>query len=163
MVLHIVGLFIFENLFDEPVKVFVVVLYQAFNVFMLTDHRFNGLSEFFIFKHQRQNTQANNFRRLNHLFVHWVHRHKETNKEEFGVKAILNERLKLRLYKCLGWPEAAWCQLIVNIVKIFLLQKLQECLCPNYVLCKTVVIRVLFHQEFSKCLPCVIEQVDLVE
>ena len=130
---------------------------------MLAYHGLDGLSELFIFKHQRQHTEAYYLRALNDLLVHRVQGHEETDQKELGVKAVLDEGIQLCLYQGLWRPQAAGSELIVHIVEVLLLQKLQKGLGADYVLCEAIVVRVLFHQELGQSLPGIVKQVDLVE
>ena len=161
--LHIVCFFILKNLFDEAVEILVVVLNQTFQVFMVTYHRFNGLSKLFILKHQRQHTQAYYLGGFNHLLVHGVKWHEETYQEEFRVEAIRYERGQFSFYESFRGPQATRSQLVIDVVEILLLQKLQKSLSSNDVFRQTIVVRVFFHQQLWKGLTSVVEQVDLVE
>jgi len=51
MIFHIVLLLIFKYLFNKPVEVLIVILYQALYIWVLGNHRLYILPKFLIFKH----------------------------------------------------------------------------------------------------------------
>lgn len=76
--LHVVGLFVFENTFYELVELTVFKVDQCLKV-RLAHLLFHNLSVLGVRKHQRKGSEADHTGLLNELFVGCVQRDEETH------------------------------------------------------------------------------------
>ena len=58
---HVIRFLVLENLLDKSIEIFITEANKAFDVFMLTYHRFYSFTEPLIIKQKRKYTEAEYF------------------------------------------------------------------------------------------------------